>query len=84
MALNVRLMRRIKRVIMKEPSTFTMTAWACGTALCIGGHACVMSGYSLLTEDDPVTLFDGGAILPVACRVLDISEEAAPRLFAYS
>lgn len=37
-----RLLRKIQRRILKEPSSFRMDVWNCGTAACIGGYACLL------------------------------------------
>lgn len=42
--MNIRLLRRIQEKILAEPENFNMRTWTCGTAHCIGGWACVLSG----------------------------------------
>lgn len=42
--MNVALLQKIKRRILRRPDTFRMDHWNCGTAACIAGHACAMNG----------------------------------------
>ena len=76
MALNVKLLRKIKRHILAKPRRLHMSWWAvhkdeegstyngdsgrrekfeeCGTAACIAGWACILSGIERPTTDDVV------------------------------
>lgn len=50
--MNVKLLKRIKARILKEPDHFRMDKWTCGTAYCVGGWACVLSRVKLRVSHD--------------------------------
>lgn len=43
-AKGIKLLRRVKRHILAHPKTYRQDKWHCGTAMCIAGHAAMMSG----------------------------------------
>lgn len=40
--MNVRLLRKVKRAILAEPTKFRMDKWTCGSAHCIAGTICAL------------------------------------------
>jgi hypothetical protein len=43
----IKLLRRIQKHILANPKTYRQDQWHCGTAMCIAGHAAMMSGLAL-------------------------------------
>lgn len=82
--MNVRLLRRIEKRILKEPGQFNMGVWVrrwfpkskrrpCGTEACIAGWAC------LLSKSGNSSDFQNTAI-----RLLGLSSEQSLRLFSFA
>lgn len=82
--MNIPLLKRIQRQIDKSPDLFLMDCTGqkreCGTAYCIAGWACVLSGVPLSFEEDPdgVRSFEG---MEKAEDLLQISNLQGDNLF---
>ena len=77
--MNVRLLRKIQEHILAEPKRYEQESWAtsCGTAACIGGWACILTGSRPKSVANET--FD---VFGKARRVLGLEYEAAERLFS--
>lgn len=80
--MNVELLKKIKRRIVREPSKFRMDEWSCGTAHCIAGWACHLSGFKMISSNLGAFLTDGRPTDIAACKLLRIDEEKGLDLFA--
>lgn len=40
----IRILREVERRILAQPKTYRQDEWYCGTAMCIAGHVCFVSG----------------------------------------
>ncbi len=71
--MNKELLYQIIDVIAKEPKTFDMSTWGCGTTACIGGWALRLTHSTWLSVHEDIHL--------MARRVLELSDDEARRLF---
>ncbi len=88
MSLNVKLLRRVRDKILKEPLQFEMSQWYtlaldhpipnCGTAACIAGWA-----IALAEKKSPAACYDTNNIQGKAMRLLGIEDDPW-KLFAVS
>lgn len=69
--MNIKLLKRIKRQILRNPKQFSMAHWHCGTTHCIAGWAQVLAGKA---PDVHHAVWD-------ARHALAISDEQADQLF---
>jgi hypothetical protein len=87
--LNIELFRAVREKIASAPAAYDQTTFGqpdedapCGTAACIAGWACILSG-----EMDAPTLYDANtgqlqqSIVETATRVLGIADNEAEILF---
>jgi hypothetical protein len=96
--LNLELFRQIREKIATTPVAYDQTRWGrreiaapCGTAACIAGWACVLSGSASLSTvqvagPNAVVYTSSGSLdIPaIAQRVLGLSEEEAETVFTSS
>jgi hypothetical protein len=76
--MNIDLLQQIKSRILAEPDAFRMDYWSCGTAHCIGGWACVLSGYEMQDTDSGIRgarLTNGFGTMTTAGDLLGLSFE---------
>ena len=45
--MNVELLEKVKAAILKDPGSFNMSDWDCGTTACIAGHVMRLNGQSM-------------------------------------
>lgn len=94
--MNTELLLRVADAIENDPGSYDQSMWArrgaCGTTMCIAGHACVLSGWRF--EFDPAMhIVDSGLVSSpdlafsrvdaeyVAQDLLGFTEEEAESLF---
>ena len=51
----LRLLRKVKAAILANPRAYRQDQWHCGTAMCIAGHICFMSGQVVGAEKRNIT-----------------------------
>lgn len=80
-AMNVKLLRKVKKHILEEPKRLMMGDWVtetkkspCGTAACIGGWAVILSGKYRAN-------MDAGDVQEEAKELLDVEGMESTRLF---
>ncbi len=71
----VKLLRRIKRQIIKEPKQFRMTEFTCGTAACIYGWGCAIT-----LRMSPTEVGESKDKMPSATTLFKITEHQANAL----
>jgi hypothetical protein len=70
---NIELLKKIKAHVLASPKSFRMDHWNCGTAMCIAGWACALTGQRwALSDDDIRVLVSDENPGTVAADALDI------------
>lgn len=85
--MNIKLLRKVQKEILKEPRRFDMQSWfernsisPCGTTACIGGFAVALSNrWTRLKRGERLMNVEGRATI-----YLDIEGFMGPRLFFIS
>lgn len=85
---NLPLLRRVLRQIDSDPKHYNQKNWRsnteCGTAYCVGGWACVLSGETIEYSPDGVMSVNGDPLRPVgpvATELLGLKYDEMPALF---
>lgn len=83
---NVELLKKVRDQIVMFPETHNQNTWACGTAMCIAGHASVLAGGKIWHDNDGgVVGIDNGdnisSIPSFADEMLGLSDEEHSYLF---
>lgn len=81
--MNVPLLLDIKAHILAEPDAFRMDVWSCGTAHCIGGWACMLSGVPMKERYSGSGHWQaiGEPTSSVAERLLGLDDDSSINLF---
>ena len=73
------VLKKVRQAILQAPQHFDMSVWDCGSAACIAGWVCRLSGIKVDIDASVAEL--GESVMDTAMRCLKISQKQANNLF---